>query len=1450
MFELDCYGYTRDEQTGVWVRSDYQGIAYSDGDVTENKLSAIIRDAEDVSVLSEELPQHCTDWATLYHLSPTRGNILRPFEHLLKGKILEIGAGCGAISRFLGESGAQLLSLEGSPRRAAIAASRTRGLKNVTVLAERFDDFKTDEQFDAITLIGVLEYASMFSADDDPAYAMLKRIRSLLKPDGHLFIAIENQLGLKYFAGAPEDHLSVPMYGIEGRYVPGQPKTFGRKELIRLIERAGFKSSTFLSPSPDYKLPNSIITEAGFTSNEFDAAALAWQNVKKDPQLPEITHFNLEKAWPVVIDNDLGMDLANSFLVTASCAGTTPIAETTLAYHYSTGRKAAYCKESLFVKTDQGIEVQYRRLGNETPTEQDKTFKYVLPATDIYAKGKILSLGFLEIATTTDWTVSSFSLFITSYLKYLKILLAKEGFDHDLEKVTDLLPGRYIDAVPHNIVINDQDNPSLIDVEWEMSEGVELGHLLMRALLLLLACANPLSTSASTLSRQAFIIRLLESVNLHITPEDLDRYITKEARFQEKVTGRNINNFLDWSPDKTIYTFGTSQLKQPRATLYYSDASDTFSEQKTISQEVKNGTQKIVFSLAKIALGSSVIRLDPIDTRQSFSINQMKIAHGTQTVWLWQGEHESHSGVIKFKRTDKSVLYLSITSDPYLILPVDLKTLESLEQLTLEIDLTLLMDEQIVQEIAMLSETSSKELAAELTKPLEQQLEAVSVKYAELQQSTQKQLELLTQKNVELEKQQASSISEDVFKEKILHIQTLESKLTLQQVQKDTHIHNLNLQIIAMQSSSSWKLTAPLRKSILIMRRLRKMLRLLPSVIRRGGGIQNTAKKTLAVWKLQGTAGLIARLRWLNGSSDFAFVGQETREVPDRHDYTRWVEYYDTIDDNGRWRISEEIRKYAHKPLISIVMPVYNPPIDLLREAVDSVKSQLYPNWQLCLADDASTQPEVLEYLKSLAKDDKRIKVVFRQENGHISRASNSALEVATGQYVALMDNDDLLPEHALYWVARTIIENPDVGLIYSDEDKIDADGKRSSPYFKSDWNEFLFRSQNMICHLGVYRRDLMDKVGQFRPGFEGAQDYDLALRCIEQLEREQIIHIPRVLYHWRIHAGSTAMAGDEKPYAALAGVKALDEHLQRKGNIGKTELLPMGMYRVRYQLPEQLPMVSLIIPTRNAHSLVKQCIDSIKTLTTYPSYEIILIDNGSDDPESLKYFTEIDREDNIRVVRDDGPFNYSALNNGAVRQARGELIGLINNDIEIITPEWLDEMVSIALQPNVGAVGARLWYPDDRLQHGGVIVGIGGVAGHSHKYLPKGDYGYFCRAALTQELSAVTAACLIIKKSIFDKVNGLDEENLKIAFNDVDFCLRVQEAGYINVWTPFAEMYHHESATRGLEDTPEKKERFMKEVTYIQARWPEIQNDYAYNPNLTLDHEDFGLAWPPRVKI
>nr|WP_249179454.1 glycosyltransferase family 2 protein [Burkholderia vietnamiensis] len=530
-------------------------------------------------------------------------------------------------------------------------------------------------------------------------------------------------------------------------------------------------------------------------------------------------------------------------------------------------------------------------------------------------------------------------------------------------------------------------------------------------------------------------------------------------------------------------------------------------------------------------------------------------------------------------------------------------------------------------------------------------------------------------------------------------------------------------------------------------------------------------------------------------------------------------------------------------------MPVYNPKPEWLAEAIDSVRAQLYPHWELCIADDVSTDPSIRPLLERYAGMDPRIKVVFRESNGHISAASNSALSVATGDWVALLDHDDLLPEHALYCVATAIVENPSAKLFYSDEDKIDESGRRCDPYFKCGWNPDLFYSHNMFSHLGVYKKTLLDEIGGFRIGLEGSQDYDLALRCIERVDAATIHHIPRVLYHWRVHAASTASAAEAKPYAAVAGKRAIDEHLARKGIAGAVEYIGYG-YRMHYALPDTLPLVSVIIPTRNAVDLMRQCIDSILHKTTYQNYEIIIVDNGSDDPESLKYFKSLEDSARIRVLRDDRPFNYSALNNAAVKQADGELVALVNNDIEVISPDWLSEMVAMAIQKDIGAVGAKLLYPNNTIQHAGLILGILGVAGNAHKHAPRSTHGYFGRASLINSFSAVTAACLVVRKSVYLEVGGFNEIDLSVAYNDVDFCLRVREVGYRNVWTPYAELYHHESATRGDENDPVKRARFMSETNYMKRRWAELlRDDPAYSPNLTLDHDNFSLAWPPRVE-
>jgi O-antigen biosynthesis protein len=573
------------------------------------------------------------------------------------------------------------------------------------------------------------------------------------------------------------------------------------------------------------------------------------------------------------------------------------------------------------------------------------------------------------------------------------------------------------------------------------------------------------------------------------------------------------------------------------------------------------------------------------------------------------------------------------------------------------------------------------------------------------------------------------------------------------------------------------------------------------------------------------------------------------RRLGGYNDYSKWVRRYDTLTPALREKISRRVAAMKDRPLISVLMPTYNPNPAWLREAIESVRGQIYPHWELCIADDASPSAEVREILKSYSETDPRIKVVLRPENGHISAASNSALELALGPWVALMDHDDLLPPHALFWVADCIAEHPGVQLIYSDEDKVDEGGHRFGPYFKSDWNVDLFRSQNMFSHLGVLSTELMRSAGGFRAGLEGSQDWDLVLRCMERVEPKQIQHIPRVLYHWRVHAESTARSMTAKPYAAIAGERALNEHFVRTGVRATAEHLDFG-YRVHYALPDVLPVVSLIIPTLNGLHQVRQCVDSILQKTSYSCYEIIIVDNGSDDLSTLAWLKAVAADNpNIRVLRKDRNFNYSALNNGAAALAQGDVIALVNADIEVISPDWLSEMVSLALQPGVGAVGARLWYPDKTLQHAGLILDAKDIAVHPHHGMPAGRPGYGGRAALIQSFSAVSAACMVIQKSHYEQVGGFDEVNSKEFFSDVDFCLRLRASGLRNLWTPHAELFLHESAIHSRNVSQQRKDQFEEEAAYMQQRWGELlKNDPAYSPNLMLAREDFSYAWPPRL--
>jgi GT2 family glycosyltransferase len=568
------------------------------------------------------------------------------------------------------------------------------------------------------------------------------------------------------------------------------------------------------------------------------------------------------------------------------------------------------------------------------------------------------------------------------------------------------------------------------------------------------------------------------------------------------------------------------------------------------------------------------------------------------------------------------------------------------------------------------------------------------------------------------------------------------------------------------------------------------------------------------------------------------------------HSYDEWVRQFDTLTAADRRAMDLHASRFKKRPLISVLAPLYNTPEAFLRRCIESVREQIYSNWELCLVDDASPGAHVASICAEYARNDKRIKFLRRDVNGHIAAATNSALELASGDFVALLDHDDELAPHALYMIAAELDNDPDLDLIFSDEDKIDERGHRFDPWFKTDWNYDLMLSQNAVVHLAVYRRTKLRDIGGFRPGFDGGQDYDVTLRFSERTTPKKIKHIPFILYHWRAASGSVALAETEKIYPYEAAARAIQEHLDHSRKVARVSLeAHLGYYRVRWALPTEPPRVTIIIPTKDRVDLLRVAIQSVIETTLYKNFDLLVVNNRSERPETMEYFSQIARLRNVLVVDYREPYSFAALNNWAAKQTDAPLIAFLNNDVEVITPEWLTEMVSHALRPEVGAVGAKLFYPNGTIQHAGLVVGIGGLAGHPHVGLPRDTLGYFGRAACIQQFSAVSAACMVIRREVFFEVGGFDEKNFAIAFNDVDIGLRLRQTGYSIVWSPYAQLFHHESASLGLPSGEGRRNQFLAESSNFKRIWAKaIAHDPFYNPNLTDTGGDFTPAIPPRV--
>lgn len=643
----------------------------------------------------------------------------------------------------------------------------------------------------------------------------------------------------------------------------------------------------------------------------------------------------------------------------------------------------------------------------------------------------------------------------------------------------------------------------------------------------------------------------------------------------------------------------------------------------------------------------------------------------------------------------------------------------------------------------------------------------------------------------------------------ILHYKTAMAQRSELEVQLQNMIQDNQ----SLMTSTSWKITKPIRDIKLFLKK------------------QKDTHRTLeygwkVIWNLKnnGFRYTVAKVK--------NFVGKKAYKVQNL---------------SNDERIMQENTKFSKNIKFSIIVPLYNTPKIFLLEMIESCLEQTYSNWELCLADGSDEEHDyVKKEVKKIQKKDSRVLYKKLEKNLGISENTNAALEMATGEYIALFDHDDLLHPSALYEYMKVICEK-DADFIYCDEDKVSEDGKHYfDPHFKPDFAIDTLRTNNYICHFSVFKKELLQKTGLFRKEFDGSQDHDMILRLVSNTN--SIIHIPKILYHWRVNPNSTASDPFAKSYTAESGIKAVKEDLKRhhlNGTVESCSFHP-NYYRIRYEIVGN-PLVSILIPNKDHKVDLERCISSIIQKTTYTNYEIIVVENSSTDPEIFEYYDSLEQYSNIKIVTYNPPkseFNYSAINNYGIQFTNGEHIIFLNNDIKIISPNWIEELLMFSQRNDIGAVGAKLYYPNDTIQHAGVIIGMCGLAGHAHRNFPRNSNGYFGRCNIQQNLSAVTAACLMMKKKIFLEIGGFDEADLKVAFNDIDLCMKVRKAGYLIVWTPFAEAYHYESISRGLEDTEEKQKRFQGEIMAFKKRWKKEleEGDPYYNPNLILENEDFSL--------
>ncbi|GHA02128.1 hypothetical protein GCM10008090_09250 [Arenicella chitinivorans] len=1352
-------------------------------------VSEVFDQVDDKSLFSVDIAAALNTPELRDTLSISQFAFLQAFDFSKTHQALDLSEDVGGVAHYLADKVGQLDAIKLDPDLARLSVRRCANKHNITHISEHPSKLEFPKNHYDLIVIGQLEALKLEQAEFD---ALLTKLRQALTVHGCLVInALNRDRISRWFT--PESQLSNDDLAFIDLYQHARSAEtvveLSRKELRKHALSAGLAAVDVHAGFSLGKSCKNLFSEDYLTSSV--------NALNHFYRLGAIPHGNINEylLFKSLVNRKQNLtDLANRYLVIcgSSTQHTRQLYDNDFSHFPGTGRKPEW--RSLTYRRRAATKVHKINVYPDLkPTPADLLKQNLAPQP--FLKGKLLIDEWLQ------------ALLESNHRKFESLVDEYSDWLAELEK-TDQFSKTAYDLLPFNLVLNARGARALhpIDTEWEVTAPFDKGFVLFRALFWFAfenkSLLGPYCERNDIHSIGAFVVRYLPQAN---QIDDLQPYVALEERIQAEIDTHFRANSVAKALLQGFTNDTTAASDDLQIDVVWGNHQGEMQEANSRSahwSKLSEQVQSLAIPLTTYTPSNPVLRIDPMAEGGCFKLHSLDIVDAdAKTLYQLKATDPWPDTVQLNNLREVDEVLVALNSDPNLA--IDVGKIDHIDSAaTLKLDIEWVWDANYSSVVSTLSQAVGQQNAA-----LIGQSHRLNQYRADIEYQAQRIEDLLGHREdlTQMYQQEERQVKRTRARMQG-EIDHLKARLHAQHVRND-ELHG-------------YLLMRPSTRAKRIARRWLNRLTGKPTVIEQP--VVEVAESTPPPSPLP------------KGE----LIGQNTE------DYGLWVQE-NTMSAAEIDSAKTEIEALPYKPVFSILVPIYNTDPEYLLPMIESVRRQIYPHWQLCLVDDCSPKTYLKQILQHEALQDERICIQLNEVNQGISVTTNDALAMATGDYIALLDHDDEISIDALYENAKVINQHPDAGLIYSDEDKMDMQGNRLEPYFKPDYSPDLLQTNNYICHFTVIKKAIADEIGGFREGLDGSQDHDIILRAAYATER--VIHIPKILYHWRKIPGSTAVVYDAKSYAWEAGRKAIEDILQKNEDGVRVEFGTLkGSYRVHREIKGE-PLVSIVVPFKDKPELLDSCLNSILNRSSYQNFEIIGVSNNSTEPRTLERMAAFtDADERVRFVEKNIPFNFSAICNYGVEQARGDYIVLLNNDIEILTSDWIERMLEHAQRDEIGAVGCKLLYPDGRIQHAGVVAGMVGAAGHPHKFFPDHHIGYHGRLHMVYNVSAVTGAMMMVKKSKYDAVGGLDEENLAVAYNDIDLCLKLLDAGYYNLFTPHAKATHHESVSRGYEDTEEKIQRLMTEQGHFLTRWADFlsHGDPYYNPNLSLKNERFSLKF------